>query len=220
MSRISSQGSVIRISDNADAVSLPITVATKAKPAVVTITGTAPAVGDIVVPRATSWKSLDDMPFKVLDVTGQMVTLEDSDTTKETNVLNTTGTPPASLSQPTWLELCRANFNATQPAGTTIDTTTLCDTGPRIVAGLPAIPTWTAGGFFDCQDAAMFRARDYYRSGEKAMIDVHLSDDCGWTFATLVNSFDLTLGVNAAVANNLGGQVDGQIHFYKAPVTP
>ena len=46
---------------------------------------------------------------------------------------------------------------------------------------------------------------------------MRLPDGCGWTFMAIVNTFDLTLGVNAAVANNIGGQIDGQIHFYKTP---
>ena len=70
--------------------------------------------------------------------------------------------------------------------------------GPALVAivsGLPAIGTWTAAGFYDCNDDAMFRARDYYRSGEDCAIDVILPDGCGWTFIALVNTFDVTLGV-------------------------
>lgn len=213
MSRISSQGSVIVISDEIDAASADVTAATKAKPCVLTIAAGAPVVGDIVVPRGTGWQSLDDQPFKVSVVAAGAVTLEDSDTSGETNPL----ADDASVSLPTWLELCRSNFNANNPAGATIDVTTLCDTAHRIVSGLPGIGTWTAAGFYDCQDAAMFRARDAYRSGENVMIDVRLPDGCGWTFSTIVNSFDLTLGINAAVANSLGGQIDGQVHFYKTP---
>lgn len=216
MSRLSSQGSVIMISDDVDAVSAPITAATKAKPCVITSTSTA-VVGDIVVPRNTGWKSLDDQPFKVSVVAAGALTLEDSDTTNEQATLNTTGTPPASVSTPTFLELCRSNFTANNPAGATIDVTTLCDIAHRIVAGLPAVGTWTAAGFYDCNDAAMFRARDYYRSGDDCILDVILPDGCGWTFAAIVNTFDVTLGINAAVANTIGGQIDGQVHFYKTP---
>ena len=79
------------------------------------------------------------------------------------------------------------------------------------------IGTWTAAGFYDCQDAALDRARECYRSGEEPVIDVRLPDGCGWTFMAIVNTFDVSLGVNAAVANNIGGQIDGQVHFYKTP---
>jgi hypothetical protein len=113
--------------------------------------------------------------------------------------------------------LCRSNFTANQPAGATIDVTTLCDIAHRIVAGLPAIGTWNAAGFYDCGDQALARARDAYRSGEDVVIDVRLPDGCGWTFMAIVNTFDLTLGLNAAVANNIGGQIDGQVHFFKTP---
>lgn len=219
MSRISSQGSIIMISDVMDNATLDIASATKAKPCVITLEvgATPPVVGDIVVPKNTGWKSIEFMPFKVSVVAGQAVTLEDSDTTKEAADINTTGDDAATLLVPSWQELCRSNFNANNPAGATIDVTTLCDTAHRIVAGLPAVGTWTAAGFFDCQDVAMFLARDAYRSGSQVCIDVRLNDGCGWTFMSIINTFDLTLGVNAAVTNSIGGQIDGQIHFYKTP---
>jgi hypothetical protein len=218
--RLSSQGSVIMISDEGiDTNSIVIESATAAKPCVLTLAtgGTPPVVGDIIVPRNTGWNSIEGMPFKISTVLLQAITLEDSDTSREANAINSAGTPAASISVPTWLELCRSNFNATQPAGATIDVTTLCDTAHRIVAGLPAIGTWTAAGFYDCGDLAMFRALDAYRSGEKVAIDVRMNDGCGWTFMAIVNTFDLTLGVNAAVANNIGGQIDGMVHLYKTP---
>src|SRR3569833_1874924 len=105
MARLSSQGSVIMISDDIDAASAPITVATKAKLCVLTVTGTTAVKGDIVVPRNTGWNSIESMPFKVLDVTADAVTLEDSDTSEEVADINTTGETPASLSKPTFLEL-------------------------------------------------------------------------------------------------------------------
>lgn len=214
MSRISSQGSIIMISDDIDAVSVDIAAATKAKPCVLTAAaGAAPVVGDVVVPKGAGWNSIDGMPFKVSAVAAGAITLEDSDTTEEVADLGA----DASISVPTFLELCRSNFTANNPAGATIDVTTLCDTAHRIVAGLPAIGTWNAAGFYDCGDAALARARDYYRSGEDCIIDVRLPDGCGWTFAAIVNTFDVTLGVNAAVTNALGGQIDGLVHFYKTP---
>ena len=215
MSRLSSQGSVIMISDDIEANQWSIVSATKAKPCVVTlVAGTAPQAGEIVVPHGTGWPSIDDMPFKVSNVAGQALTLEDSDTTKEAAAINAVD---GLVFGPTWLELCRSNFNANTPAGATIDVTTLCDVAHRIVPGLPAIGTWTAAGFYDCQDAALDRARDCYRSGEEPVIDVRLPDGCGWTFMAIVNTFDVSLGINAAVANNIGGQIDGQVHFYKTP---
>jgi hypothetical protein len=218
MARISSQGSVIMIGSQTVPTPINIVSATKAKPCVITVAaGPSPVVGDIVVPRHTGWYSIDAMPFKVMAVTAGAITLEDSDTTREPNAINTTGTPAGTIEVPTFLELCRSNFNIAQPAGATIDTTTLCDTAHRIVPGLPAISTWTAAGFYDCQDLALAAARDYYRAGTKVVIDVRLPDGCGYTFMAIVNTYDVTLGVNAAVANTLGGQVDGQVHFYKTP---
>jgi hypothetical protein len=216
MSRISSQGTVIMISDDPAASTADAASATKAKPCVLTLgTGaTAPVVGDIVVPIGTTWNSLEGRPFKVSAITLLAITLEDSDTTGETAEFPTTG---ASVEMPSWLELCRSTFNLNNPAGATVDVTTLCDDAHRIVSGLPAIGTWTANGFYDMNDAAMFAARDAYRSGADVAIDVRFRDGSGVTFMGTVNSFDLTLGINAAVANNIGGNVDGLVSFYKTP---
>jgi hypothetical protein len=216
--RISSQGTIIMIDDNIDPVPIDIVSATKAKPCVITIaTGAAPVVGDIIVPRNTGWNSIEAMPFKVSAVALGALTLEDSDTSREANDINTTGTPAGTIEVPTFLELCRSAFTANQPAGATIDVTTLCDTAHRIVAGLPAIGTWTAPGFYDCQDDALWRANDAYRSGEDVVIDVRLPDGCGFTFMAIVNTFDVTLGINVAVANTIGGQIDGRVNRYKTP---
>jgi hypothetical protein len=224
MSRITSQGTVIMIDNPAVApVESTITSATKAKPCVITLTAaeTPPVVGDIVVPRNTGWKSLDDRPLKVSAVAAQAVTLEDTDTTDEVSaILTDAATPPAQIEIPAangWIELCRSTFNLNAPAGATIDVTTLCDEAHRIVPGLPAIGTWTAAGFYDMADAAMFIARDAYRSGDTRMFDVRFRDGSGVTFMGTVNTFDLTLGINAAVANNIGGNVDGIVSFYKTP---
>jgi hypothetical protein len=217
MARISSQGSIIMVSDNANAPApVDIASATQAKPCVLTLAtgGTAPVVGDIVVPSGTGWNSIEAMPFKVSVVAAEAITLEDSDTSREVAAFPAAG---ATLVVPAFLELCRSNFTANQPAGTTIDVTTLCDIAHRIIAGLPAIATWTAAGFYDCGDLALEAARDYYRSGEDAVFDVRLPDGCGFTFAGIVNTFDVTLGINAAVANTIGGQVDGRVSFYKTP---
>lgn len=218
MARITSQGTVIRISDPATTPdSGDIASATTAKPCVVTlgVGATAPAVGDLVVPRNTGWASIDGRPFRVGVVAAQAVTLVDSDTTAETNpIMTSTDEPPAVLETPGWLELCRSTFNLNAPAGATIDITTLCDTAHRTVPGLPALGTWTANGFYDMNDNAMFAARDAYRRGDDVLLDVRFRDGGGVTFAGTVNTFDLTLGVNAAVANNIGGNVDGEVSFY------
>jgi len=212
--RISSQGTIIMIDDGTDPTPVDIISATKAKPCVITVaTGAGvPVVGDIIVPRGTGWNSIEAMPFKVSAVALGAITLEDSDTTREANNI-LIGT----IEVPTFLEMCRSTFTANQPAGATIDVTTLCDTAHRIVAGLPAIGTWTAPGFYDCQDMALERARDAYRSGEDVIIDVRLPDGCGFTFMAIVNTYDVTLGINVAVANTVGGQIDGRVNFYKTP---
>jgi hypothetical protein len=221
MSRISSQGTIIMINDPATAAPISlIASATKAKPCIVTLaTGEdAPVKGDIIIPQDTGWASLDGRPFKVSTVALLAITLEDSDTTAEVAAIRiSTDDPPAAMALPTWLELCRSTFNLNAPAGATIDVTTLCDTAHRIVTGLPAVGTWTANGFYDMNDLAMFAARDAYRDGATVTLDVRFRDGSGVAFNGTVNTFDLTLGVNAAVANNIGGNVDGQVSFYKTP---
>lgn len=216
MSRISSQGSVIMIQSGPLTVGPVAIAATKAKPAVVTLAVAAvpPAVGDIVVPLATGWNSLDGRPFKVAAVAGEAVTLADSDTTREVAAFPGAG---ASLQGATFAELCRSTFTMNNPAGATIDVTTLCDDAHRIVSGLPAIGTWTANGFYDVNDAAMFLARDAYRDGNDVLFDIRLRDNSGWTFSGTVNTFDLSLGLNAAVGNNIGGNIDGLVSFYPPP---
>jgi hypothetical protein len=213
MSRISSQGTIIMIDDGTDPTPVDIVSATKAKPCVITVTALgAPVVGDIIVPRGTGWNSIEAMPFKVSAAAAGALTLEFSDTSREANNI-LIGT----VEVPTFLELCRSSFTANQPAGATIDVTTLCDTAHRIVAGLPAIGTWTAPGFYDCQDQALWRANDAYHSGEDVVIDVRLPDGCGFTFMAIVNTFDVTLGINVAVANTIGGQIDGRVNRYTTP---
>jgi hypothetical protein len=214
MSRLSSQGSTIRIQAAGTPSSTTASAATKANPCVLTVGATPPVVGDIIVPRNTGWPSLDGMPFKVKTVVTSNVTLEDSDTTNETATFAVAG---ATIDRPTFLELCRSNFVANNPAGSVIDVTTLCDDAHRIVAGLPAVGTWTGAGFYDKNDAALFRARDAYRSGAKVVLDVMAVDGSGWCFMAIVNTFDLSAGVNAAITANLGGQIDGRINFYVTP---
>ena len=40
----------------------------------------------------------------------------------------------------------------------------------------------------NCQDMALARARDAYRSGEDVVLDVRLPDGCGFTFMAIVNT--------------------------------
>ena len=215
MSRISSQGSVIMIQSEVAPVSSTIASATNAKPCVVTLGAAGPVAGDIVVPNGTGWASLDGRPFKISAVAGVTVTLGDSDTTREVDAIQL-----GTLDKPSFLELCRSTFNVTMPAGAVIDVTTLCDMAHRITSGLPAIATWAANGFYDSNDQAMLIARDYYRSGDFHTFDVIFVDGSGITFNANVNVFDITQGINAAVANNLGGNIDGLVSFYPAPPAP
>jgi len=209
MSRISSQGTVVMIQNGDATAGETITAVTKAKPAVLTVTGTTAAKGDIVVPQGTGFASIDGRPFKVSAVATGSVTLEDSDTSNEQGTA-TSGT----LEKPPLTELCRSTFTVNQPAGATIDVTTLCDEAHRIVSGLPAIATWQANGFYDYSDAAMLAARDAYRSGDFVVFTVTFRDGSGLAFIGNVNVFDIAAGINAAVTNNVGGNIDGQVALF------
>jgi len=210
MARISSQGAILLIGDmTGTVVTTPITAATKAKPCVLTVTGTH-AVGDIVIPRQTGWKSIDDQAFPVIASGAGTVTLGDTDTTAEVPSL----AAAATLDATTMVEICRSTLTVNGPAGATIDVTTLCDNAHRIVAGLPAIGTWVANGFYDYTDASLKLARGYYRSGVTVPIEVEFRDKSGLSFMGTVNTYDLTLGINAAVTTNIGGNVDGQVSMF------
>ena len=218
MSRISSQGTILLI--GADVVASPPTIssATKAKPCVLTVSvATSISVGSIVIPRGTGFKSLDDQAFHVGAVTATDVTLTDSDTTGEQAATVAAG---ATLDVAVMEELCRSTLTVNGPAGATIDVTTLCDEAHRIVSGLPAIGTWAANGFYDYQDTVLHKARDLYRSGETVPIQAIFRDQSGISFMGTVNTYDITLGINAAVTTNIGGNVDGLVNMFPPPAGP
>lgn len=215
MSRIASQGTVIMIQSGPSPAGHAVTAATKADPCVLTGAAFTTQVGDIVVPRNTGWASLDDRPFKVAVATAVALTLADSDTVGEISAFPAAG---ATVETPPMEELCRSTFTINNPAGATIDVTTLCDDAHKIVSGLPAIGTWAANGFYDKDDVAMFAARDYYRSGEVVIFSATFRDGSGLTFAANVNLFDVTAGINAAVTNNLGGNISGLVSAFGSGV--
>jgi hypothetical protein len=217
MSRISSQGTVIQIQSGASPAGQSLSAGTKAKPCVLTGTALTAAAGDIVVPVGTGFASLDGRPFKVKVGSATSVTLEDSDTTGEAGSFNATD---GKLTEPPLVELCRSTFTVNNPAGATIDVTTLCDDAHKIVSGLPAIGTWQANGFYDYSDAAMQVARDYYRDGSINTFVATFRDGSGIAFNATVNLFDLAAGINAAVTNNLGGNIDGLVSMFAPPAAP
>jgi hypothetical protein len=212
MSRISSQGTVIKVQTAADPTPFGIISVSKAKPCVIGCSVSAPPVDGIVVPKGTGFASIDGRPFKVAAVNALNVTLEDSDTSKEKSVA-VIG-PGTTLNEPVMTELCRSTFTINNPAGATIDVTTLCDSAHQIVSGLPAIGTWQSNGFYDYADAAMWAVRDYYRSGEIVAWQVTFRDGSGLLFNGNCNLFDITTGINAAVANNISGQISGLVSSF------
>lgn len=210
----SSQGSIIRIRDHLAApVTGEITALTRAEPCMMTFDPAAPmpAPGNIVVPRDTGWKSLDGRPFMAIAANfNDSIYLGDADTTGE-------GAEPragASFDIPAWLELCRASFTLNAPAGGLVGATTLCDDEQLVVPGMRGLGTWTANGFYDAADMALRAARNTYRRGTFTLLDVRFRDGSGATFAATVSTLDVSLAVNAAVTNMLGGTVDRGVCFY------
>jgi hypothetical protein len=148
-----------------------------------------------------------------MTVAAGAVTLEDSDTTAEVGILAAAPT----LEKPPLAELCRSTFTVNNPAGAVIDVTTLCDNAHKIVSGLPAIGTWQGNGFYDSNDAAEEVARDYYRSGFVAVFKATFRDGSGIAYSANVNVFDIVAGINAALTNNLGGNISGLVSRFAGP---
>jgi hypothetical protein len=209
--RLSSQGTKFFVQSAAGAPTAPITAATKAAPAVLTFAA-APvgiAEGDVVVPKGFTWRSLDGRPFNVGNVSSAdpfTVELVGSDTTGELNAA-TLGT----LSEVTFGESCMATLTFTSPAGTVIDVTTLCDSARETMTGLPAVSTWQATGFWDAADPMQKTMRDLYKSGQNVVFKCVFNDGSGFMFKASVNSFDVRVGVDQAVAYTVGGNISGPI---------
>lgn len=208
MANISSQGTRIYIWDGVAPSNHVITAVTKAKPAVVSVvSATGLAVGDIVVPSGTGFASIDDMPFRVSAVAALDITLEDSDTTDEA------GTADAGdLDEYNLIELCVANFNANQPAGATLDVTTMCDVARKTLTGLPGQGTWTANGFWNVSDAAQLAARDAYRSQELQVFRAIFRDNSGIVFRGTMGQNDIGTAVDAPVTVAFGGNIFGFVN--------
>lgn len=222
MARTSSHGSVIRIEDFL-AVSPRVggvAALSRSAPCMMIFdpAGSVPAAGDIIVPRNTGWPSLDNRPFIVSAASATAATLADSDTTGEQNPSRTKNDiPPATFDIPAFRELCRATFALTGPGASAVDVTTLCDDMHRVLSSIPALATWAADGFYDYSDYALRLARDAYRSSRFVVIDVRFPDESGVTFAATVNTLAVAGGINAAVTNALGGNVNGAACFYGSP---
>jgi hypothetical protein len=207
--RQSSQGAKFMVQSGDLAAGADIASATKAKPAVATFDTAVPVgmvVGSIIIPSKTGWKSLDNRPFVVSVIAALAATLYDSDTSKEVNAL----AADAVAQVVDWSEACMATLTLTNPAGTTIDATTLCDDARVTLSGMPAIATWQATGFWDADDAVQTRLMDLYRSGEYVAFQFQLSDGSGVTFMANVTSFDMRAGVDQAVAITVGGNLSGR----------
>jgi hypothetical protein len=164
--------------------------------------------GDVVLPKGFGWKSIDGAPFQIdIDDTAKTVTLLESDASAEANAA-TLGT----ITPVTFGETCVTAWTLTEPAGTTIDTTTLCDTARSIIGGLPGIPTWQVTGFWDAEDPMQKSMRDVYKSGQTRVFECRFNDGSGVLYLGTVNTYDIRAGIDQAVAYTAGGQVSGGVN--------
>jgi len=207
--RLSSQGTKFYIGTVGVAGAAVLSIS-KAAPPLLTWT-TIPvglANNDSVVPKGFTWKSIDNRVFKLSAVGAPVNTakLTGADTTNELNAA-TLGT----LSEITWGESCMATITVDQPAGTTIDVTTLCDAARETIDGLAGISTWQATGFWDASDPMQATLRALYRSNTKVPFEMIFNDGSGIMFIGTVNQFNTTVGVDQAVAFTVGGNISGPI---------
>jgi hypothetical protein len=207
MQRITSEGTRLWIQAGDLAVGEAIASITKDAPAVITLA--APSImffaGAIVRPQDTGWRSLNGRAFQVILVDGTDITLGDSDTSDEEDDALAGTLVPIDM-----IEFCTVSVEIVSPAGTELDTTTICDDARTVKPGLPAISTWQAGGFWDITDTAMRRAQALLRSREVVVFAAQFNDDSGLVFSASVNSFEVRAGVDQAVTINAGGSISGQ----------
>lgn len=206
--KLSSQGTKFMVETSRGAPSAPVTVITKAAPPVLTFAVIPPtlAAGDIVVPKGFAFRSIDDRVFPVSNIAAATLELFGADTTDELGAA-TLGT----LSEVVFGESCMATITLSSPAGTTIDVSTLCDNARETIDGMPGISTWQATGFWDAQDPMQAAMRAYKKSGQKVAMQVEFNDGSGMVFMGTVNQFDVTVGIDQAVAFTIGGNVSGEI---------
>lgn len=208
---MSSQGTKLYLSEAE--VTRPITNVSKAAPALVTITGAAPAVGDMVVPTGTGFASIDGKAFEVEAVAAQVVTLKSSDTSLETGAGNTGNLGLYGA----LTEICVATFNRDSPAAATLDVTTLCDSARQQLTGMKNNGTWTAAGFYDPTSAGQVALRDAYDKGDKRLVDIVPPDKSHISFLSQINQLAETFGVDQPVALNTGGLVLGNVSYTMPP---
>jgi hypothetical protein len=211
MSRQSSQGTKLYVQATDLPAGTALVSATKAAPCVVTFAappGAGLVVGAIAVPRNTGWKSLDNRPFQIKAVSGNTITLADSDTVAEPNAILLGTIAPVTLT-----EGCMATVTFATPAGTDIDMTTMCDFARVTAPGLPGLSTWSATGFWDATDAFQARLRELLRSREVVVFECLFPDASGLAYSASANTLTINAGVDAPVAITVGGTMSGAVSF-------
>ena len=207
--KLSSQGTKFYVEASRGAASIPVTTVPVAAAPVALVWTTPPAtiaLGDALVPQGFNWKSIDNRVFPAANVGATGVELFGSDALGEIGPA-TAGT----VQEVTFGESCMATVTLSSPAGTIIDVTTLCDSARETIDGMPGISTWQATGFWDADDLMQARMRALYKSGAKAAFQMVFNDGSGMMFMGTVNQFDVTVGIDQAVAFTTGGNISGPI---------
>lgn len=149
MPRESTIGSVFQLETTPPASTNPISAATKASMAVLTITGGTAAKGDFVVINGTGLESLDrQTAHRVFAATPTSVTVE-TDTTNDSG----TFTGPGTMRLLNLVETCFSEFGNEPATPGEVDVTTMCDTERRNVPGLSSPGSATFSGPLDLSDA-------------------------------------------------------------------
>lgn len=151
MAKFTGDGTIIHVQDLSKTLTADvITGITNAKPAVVTPTTIGSFNnGDIVMIEKTGWSSLDNKLFVVSNATGTTFDLEGSDASGETTTAGktATATPMAIGAGNELLEACFATISIDTQSPTTIDVSTMCQTGSLLGVAQP--PTISFDGFVD-----------------------------------------------------------------------
>jgi hypothetical protein len=194
-----------------------IVEATRAAPCLLTLTLSPDflLLDEVVRIDGTNWGSLRDQTFGIAMHSGRNVLLQDSDTRREPGPLGA-----GTLQQVVLGESCQATFTLSAEPGSDIDITSICSPTRRTMPGDAGAITWEATGFWDRDDPFQKRARDLYQAGTIVAFKVMFRDGSGFLFSASIKRFDITAGVDQAVAFNLGGTLVDIIRDLPPPLGP
>lgn len=176
------------------------TAITKAKPAVVTCTGTGVVDGDLVYVTGTGLASIDGKVWVAASATATDIELLGSDTTNDTGTF-TGGTAKADHYASGDMEcLCLSSlsFNADTPSA--ISTATYCDPTGSIPSAVVSAGTLDFGGYVDITDADYQELLLAEEDGKERLVRITLPDN-GYLVSKLTfSTIAWDLPIDGAVA--------------------